>query len=211
MAVARDAEEDRLLQLAREGDEAARAELLRIYRPRLRKLVAVRLDERVAARVDASDVVRDAINAAHGRMSDYLSRPRIPFYLWLRGIALDRLVETYRQHIRAQKRTVLREESWKQRISDQSACTLADALAASTLNPSGRVMLAELQDRVRAGLNRLKDNEREVLVLRHLEQLTMQEIATVLGVSRRTAASRHLRAVRQLRRVLGPDLNDGLQ
>jgi RNA polymerase sigma-70 factor (ECF subfamily) len=196
-------ETDRLLALARDGDEQAREALLQCHRARLRKMVAMRMDRRLAARIDPSDVVQEALKAAFGRLSEYLQAPSRPFYPWLRGIALDRLVEMYRRHVVAGKRSVLREQPRRLMINDESECELANQLLASSRNPSRELLLTEMLARVRQGLQELSENDREILVLRHLEQLSVEEIADVLTISKTAVTTRHLRAVQRLRDVLG--------
>ena len=196
---------DRLLRQAREGDEQAREALLGQHRARLCKMVTMRLDKRMAARVDPSDVVQEAMRVAHGRFSEYLADPRRPFYVWLRGIALDRLVEIYRRHVVAGKRSVLREQSGRPPLNDESECELANLLVTSSLHAGRRLLVAELMVRVRTGLQQLSANDRELLVLRHLEQLSVEEIAEVLGITKTAVTTRHLRALERLRDVLGED------
>jgi RNA polymerase sigma-70 factor (ECF subfamily) len=194
---------NRLLALARDGDEHAREALLECHRARLCKMVAMRMDRRLAARVDPSDVVQEALKTACGRLSEYLQSPRRPFYPWLRGIALDRLVELYRRHVVASKRSVLREQPQRMKINDESEYELANQILASSRNPSRELLLTEMLARVRQGLQRLSESDREILVLRHLEQLSVEEIADVLEISKTAVTTRHLRAVQRIRDVLG--------
>jgi len=194
-----------LLSRAAQGDASAQAELLEKYRDRLRRMIAMRLDRRIASRVDASDVVQEALNNAHGRLPKYFENPQTSFYLWLRGIAWDRLVEIHRTHIGAQKRSVLKERSWSPNVTDESVSELAHSIAVSSINPGRRAMLAEMQARAQAALLELKPHDREILVLRYLEHLGVQEIAVVLGISQDAVAARHLRALKRLRTRLGDE------
>src|SRR5262245_17814507 len=120
---------DQLLDRAGSGDDAARGQLLTRHRDRLRKMVAFHLDRRVAARVDPSDVVQEALADAARELSDYLRRRHVPFYPWLRQLAWDRLVELHRRHVRAGKRSVTREEPGVLALPDESAVELAGRLA----------------------------------------------------------------------------------
>jgi RNA polymerase sigma-70 factor (ECF subfamily) len=196
---------EQLLARARQGDEQAKSTLLGEQRARLCKLVTMRIDKRVAARLDPSDVVQDALQVAHQRFEEYLQEPGRPFYLWLRGITLDRLVETYRRHVEAQKRSVLREQPDGLWINDDSEHELANQLVTGSLSPGSRLMQAEMLARVREALAQLAPADREVLVLRHLEQLSVEEIAQVLGITKVAVTTRHFRALERLREVLGDE------
>jgi RNA polymerase sigma-70 factor (ECF subfamily) len=194
---------DQLLKRARDGDAAARDVLLERHRARLRKMVAIRIDKRLAARVDPSDIVQEAMKVAHGRFADYLENPGRPFYPWLRGIALDRLVEMYRRHVVAARRSVRREQPARPMLNDESESELVRSLVASNLNPSRGLLLNEMLARVRAGLEQLSENDREILVMRHLEQMSVLEIADALAISKTAVTTRHLRAIQRLRDLLG--------
>src|SRR5436305_15131764 len=141
-----------LLDRAAEGDVAARAELLTRHRGRLRQMVAVHLDRRVAARVDPSDVVQDALLDAAQELPEYLVRRPIPFYPWLRQLAWERLVELHRRHVQAKKRSVVREESLDLGLSGQSVQALAKRLLTRGESPSANLQKKELRARVRAAL-----------------------------------------------------------
>jgi RNA polymerase sigma-70 factor (ECF subfamily) len=194
-----------LLRRAADGDAAARSELLNRYRGRLRRMIGIRIDRRVAARVDPSDVVQDALKDAHKRLPEYLADPQLAFYPWLRRIAWDRLVDIYRTHIGAERRSVLKEQVWTPGLNDESVAELAQNIVTSSINPGRRAMLAEMNARTKAALLELKPHDREILVLRYLEQMGVEEIADVLGISQTAVTSRHLRALQRLRRLLGDE------
>src|SRR5690242_20250930 len=97
---------DELIRLARRGDASARDRLLARHRPRLRRMIRLRFDRRLVTRVDPSDVVQETLAEAARRLEEYLHRPPLPFYPWLRQIALDRLLDLRRRHLRARKRSV---------------------------------------------------------------------------------------------------------
>jgi RNA polymerase sigma-70 factor (ECF subfamily) len=193
---------DQLLNRTAQGDPAARDELLVRHRQRLRQAVAYRLDRRLAARVDPSDVVQEVLAEASRRLPEYLLRRPLPFYPWLRQMALERLVALHRRHVQAQRRSVRREEGGLPGLPDESAEELAGRLAASASSPSQRLARREAREQVRAALGRLAPADREVLELRHLEQLSVAETAAVLGVSPGAAKTRHLRALQRLRALL---------
>ncbi len=200
------AESELLLRRAGDGGAQAGAELLVRYRSRLRRMIALRLDKRMAARVDASDIVQDAINNALARLPEYFADPQIALYPWLRRIAWDRLVDMKRMHIGAERRSVLMEHAWTPNLNDESVAELAHSIAASSIGPCRRAMRTEMQARVQAALLELKPHDREILVLRYLEQLDVEEIAGVLGISQTAVTSRHLRALQRVRRLLGNEL-----
>ena len=170
-------------------------------------MVALRLDRRLAARVDPSDIVQESLAEAHQHLSDYLRDRPLPFYAWLRQFAWERVAKQYERHVRAQRRSVTREEAPP--LPDESVAQLAHRLIASATSPSRRVLREELRDRVRTALGCLKPHDREVLVLRYLEGLSNSEAAAVLGVGESTVGMRHLRALERLRILLGEDAGEG--
>jgi len=153
--------------------------LLARHRDRLRRMVAIRLDPRLAARADPSDIVQEALAAAAPRLADYARERPIPFYPWLRQFAADRLVDLHRRHLLAARRSVAREQ-WDE-LPDGSAVELAARLADRSPGPSELLQKAESRDRVRAALLRLPAADREVLALRYLEELSAAEVAAVLS------------------------------
>jgi RNA polymerase sigma-70 factor, ECF subfamily len=203
---ARDPSTDLLLDRAAHGDQPARQQLLGRHRARLRKMVAVHLDRRLTTRVDPSDVVQEALADAARQLSDYLTRRPLPFYPWLRQLAWDRIVDLHRRHVKAGKRSVTREEPDVLQLPDESAAQLASRLIDPGVSPSEHVVREELHRRVQSALAQLAPGDRQVLVLRHLEQLTTAEAAAVLGIGERAFKSRQLRALQRLRALLRDDL-----
>jgi RNA polymerase sigma-70 factor (ECF subfamily) len=189
-----------LLDRIRGGDQAAEGELLRHYRARLRRMVAARIDDRLTPRVDPSDVVQEALVVAHRRLAEYLKQDDSPFYPWLRQIAWDRLVEAHRQHIGADKRSVRKEVSME--LSNGSVIHLAEQLTSSESGPSRQLVRQELRDRIRAILSELPELDREILILKHLEELTNSEAAAVLGISVVAVKKRYLRALGRVRKLM---------
>jgi RNA polymerase sigma-70 factor (ECF subfamily) len=204
-------ETERLLERAGRGDDAARQQLLDRHRARLRRMAAVRMDRRLAARVDPSDVVQESLVEAHRQLSDYLLRRPLPFAAWLRQLAWERMLKLSRHHIGTQKRSVGREQAWPEAPPDESVLRLAGRLVASTTSPSRRAMREELRDRVREALGALAPNDREVLILRVLEQLSSREVAAVLGITERAAKARQTRALKRLRDLLEGERGEGLR
>jgi RNA polymerase sigma-70 factor (ECF subfamily) len=201
--VSRDTDAEFLIERASHGDSVARQQLLERYRDRLSRMVAVRLDRRVAARLDPSDVVQEALLDAAQQLSEYLRERPLPFYPWLRRFAWEHLLKMHQQHLAARKRSVVREEQWLPALPDESALELAQRLVASGTTPSNRLLRQELRDRVRAAMARLPEDDREVLVLRYLEQLSISEIAAVQGISEGAVKMRRTRALERLCGLLG--------
>lgn len=193
---------DELLRRAEHGDGQARQAVLVRHRERLKQMIAVRLDRRLAARVDPSDIVQDVLLDAARGLDDYLRQRPVPFYPWLRQLAWDRLIELHRRHLHAKRRSVKREQPLAPHLSDESAMQLADRVLARQSSPSDRAIRSELRTRVRTALDQLGERDREVLVLRHLEHLSTREIAAVLGIREGTVKVRHLRALERLRALL---------
>jgi RNA polymerase sigma-70 factor, ECF subfamily len=205
-----DTDTDELLLSAGLGDEAARTELLARHRDRLRRMVAVRIDRRLAARVDPSDVVQEALADAALGLSSYLRDRPLPFYPWLRQVAWLRLIQLYRHHVVAQRRSVDREVPAEPPIADASAQILAAAcLAAEGPSPSRALIREELLDRVHAALAQLDPRDREVLVMRHLEGMSSAEVGAVLMINEGAVRARLVRALKRLRGLL--DREDGDQ
>lgn len=198
-----DTETESLLNRAERGDESAVGQLIALHRSRLRRMIGVHMDTRLAARIDPSDVIQEAVIEVARRLPAYLKQRECAFYPWLRRIAWERLVWLHRHHIEARRRSVEREMDWEASLPDESVVQLADLLQASQTSPSRHVVREELRQRVRAALRALGPQDRGILVLRHLEQLAMKEIAEVLGVTLFAAQSRYRRAMERLHERLG--------
>ena len=205
---AQDSATEELIERAGRGDALARQELLVRHQARLRQMIAVRMDRRLGARLDPSDVVQEVFADACQKLGNYLQERPLPFYPWLRQLAWERLVKLHQRHIRAQKRSTTREQRYDMALSDESAMALANRLLTSGSSPSRQAMRAELRHRVQAALAQLADRDREVLVMRYLEQLSTREIAAVLGIAEGAVKTRHLRALQRLRGLLGDELGE---
>jgi len=197
--------EDQLVELAATGDVSAVKALLEQHRERLIHMVTIRMDPRVAKRVDASDVVQDSLLEAHEKLEEYAKKRPLPFYPWLRQIAWQRLMHTHECHIYRKKRSVVREQIASLTLSNDSVVGLAEHLVDGGTSPSGGAMREELQRRVRAALDELSPRDGEVLVMRYLEHMSVSEISATLQISENAVRMRQLRALQKMRRTLSSD------
>jgi RNA polymerase sigma-70 factor (ECF subfamily) len=201
---------DALLLRARCGDQAAWGELLTAYQERLIRMVAFRMDPRLRGRIDATDVVQDAFIEASADREVYFRTPAVPLFLWLRGVVRNKLLEAHRHHLGTRMRDAKRELPLSvPRQSDSTSAALWAHLTAGMTRPSVAAVRGEIRMRLARALDEMTPTDREVLVLRHFEQLTNAEAALVLGIQERAAAKRYLRAIERLKDVLS-ELPGGL-
>jgi len=194
---------ERLVAKAAGGDADSLAELMERYRERLKRMIALRLDRRIQKRVDASDVVQEAMIAASGRLQEYAAKPPMSFFLWLRWIAGEKLLNAHREHLGTQKRDANQEVSLYRRPMPQAcSVSLAQQLLGQLTSPTQAVARAEMQLLVQDVLNSMDPVDREILVLRNFEQLTTTETAEALGIKRSTASKRYIAALKRLKQVL---------
>jgi RNA polymerase sigma-70 factor (ECF subfamily) len=191
-----------LLDRLRSGDGEALGELFELHRERLWRMVHVRLDRRVARRVSADDVLQEAFLDMAARIQEYLDRPAVSFYVWLRFLTIQRMQMVQRAHLGAQKRDVTQEVPLAGGGAPASAESMAGQLVGHLTSPSQAAIRHELQDRLRAALDTMDPLDREVLALRHFEELGNNEVAAVLGISKDAASKRHVRALLRLREIL---------
>jgi len=204
------AETQNLLTRVAQADPAAADALWERHRPALRRMIGLRLDQAVSRRVDASDVVQDVLLKASQRLDEYLRNPALPFHVWLRQIARDLMIDTHRRHRVSAKRSVDREQRLQGgpgEFDDRSSLDLVARLRDPALTPAAAAVRRELQSRFDSALLRLDDDEREIILLRHFEQLSNSESAQALGLSEAAAGMRYLRALRRLRAILGEKLS----
>jgi RNA polymerase sigma-70 factor (ECF subfamily) len=196
-------ENDERLQLAAQGDPSSWEALVEESRPRLRRMVAFRLDHRLLGRVDPSDVLQDAYLAAWQDLGAYLRRPAMPFFLWLRGVAGNTLRELHRHHLGTQMRDPRREVAMYDRALPETTTTaLAAGLLGDLTRASEEAIRYEINLRLQEALNSMDPLDREVLALRHFEQLSPTETAQVLGIKEKAAGMRYVRALRRLKEIL---------
>jgi RNA polymerase sigma-70 factor (ECF subfamily) len=195
----------RLLNDAKTGEATAVDRLLGEFREPLRKVIGLRLDPVLARRVDASDIVQDVLIEANLRLTEYLKNPTMPFHLWLRHLAQDRIIDTHRRHRTAQRRSIDKEQPIQRPAwADQSSVQLVAQLIDTEQTPASAAIQQELQRRLNDALTELGEDDREVILMRHHEQLSNQEVAEALDLSEAAASMRYLRALRKLRSVLLP-------
>ena len=196
---------ERLLEDARTGDAGAVDKLLTEFRAPLRRVIDLRLDPAIARRVDASDIVQDVLLEANQRLVEYLKKPDMPFHLWLRHLAQDRIIDTHRRHRLAQRRSVDREQpiarpAW----TDESSVSLVAQLVDTERTPTSEAIQQELLRKLTAAIDQLAEDDREVVLMRHHEGLSNQEVAQALNLTEAAASMRYLRALRRLKDVLVP-------
>jgi RNA polymerase sigma-70 factor, ECF subfamily len=192
-----------LLGRAAAGDGRAVAELFERHRGRLEPMVRLRLDRRLQGRLDPADVLQEAYLDLTRRLPDYLAHPTLPFYLWLRLLTGQKLVDLHRQHLGTKMRDAGLEVSLHRGAPPRaSSASLAERLLGRLTSASRAAIRAETQLRVQRALNAMDPIDREVLVLRHFEMLSNDEAAQVLGLKPSAASNRHLRALRRLKEIL---------
>ncbi len=192
-----------LLQRARAGDQQALAALFARYRDQLAKMVRLRLDRRMAGRIDTSDVLQDAYLDVARRFSEYAAAPTVPFFLWLRTLTGQRLIDLHRRHLGAEMRDAGQEVSlYRGGLPAASSASLAQQLLAGLTSPTQAAIREEMRLRLQEALNSMDPIDREVLVLRHFEDLSNIEAAEVLGIEPSAASKRYIRALRRLKALL---------
>jgi RNA polymerase sigma-70 factor (ECF subfamily) len=204
-------ETNRLLKRAAAGDRSDWGKLLETHRARLRRMVALRLDPRLQGRIDASDVIQEAYLEASARLEEYLRNPTMPFFLWLRFLAGQKLVTLHRHHLGTRMRDAGREVSlYRGRLPEASSAALAAQILGRHTRPSEAAIRAEMKICLQQALNSMEPLDREVLALRHFEQLSRAEAAQVLGIQESACSKRYVRALKRLKDILS-DLPGGLE
>ena len=197
------AETARLLEQARAGDQRALDEVFTRHRARLHRMVELRLDRRLQARIDASDVIQEAYVDAVGRLEEYLRDPRYPLFLWLRLIVGERLLKLHRHHLGTQMRDAGLEVSiYRGALPAASSAALAAQLLGKHTSPTQAAVRAERMLRLQEALNTLEPIDREVLSLRHFEEMSLAETALSLEIEESAAAKRYIRALKRLKAIL---------
>lgn len=192
-----------LLERAGAGDPQALGELFGRHSDRLRRMVQLRLDKRLQGRLDPSDVLQEAFLELSRALADYLRNPAMPFFLWLRCLTGRKLQALHRRHIGTRMRNAGREVALHGGTLPQATSeSLAAQLLGRFTTPSQAALRAELQRQIQEALSAMGPLDREVLALRHFEQLTNAEAAQVLEISEAAASNRYVRALKRLKKIL---------
>ncbi len=192
-----------LLRAAAAGDKQALDQLFQRYRSRLKRMVRLRMNSRLQGRIDDSDVLQEAFLDASRKLGDYLDDPQIPFFLWLRSIIGNKLLEVHRTHLGTQMRDATREVSLHRgALPTANSMSLAAQLLGKFTSPSNAAVKTERRIQLQEALNNIDEADREILALRHFEQLSNAEVALELGIEISTASKRYMRALARLQKIL---------
>lgn len=191
------------LERLRSGDERVLAKLFSVHRDRLWRMVSFRLDTRLAGRVDADDILQEAYLAAAQRLNHYLAEPDKSFFIWLRLIVNQTLIDVHRRHLGVKARDIQREIAWQPAAGPQStSVALAAQLLGSLTSPSQAAVRAETALQLEQAIGAMDRIDQEVLALRHFEELSNSEVAEVLGIQQKAASIRYVRALARLKDIL---------
>lgn len=196
---------EQLLNNAREGDGTAVNQLLDRHREAVRRMIDLRMDQVLKRRVDASDIVQDVMIEANRRLETYLSDPVMPFHLWLRQMAKDRLIDAHRRHRGAARRSMDREQPLANAANNESSVDLMTQLRDDELTPAAAATWNELERRFQAACDQLETQDQEIVLMRHFEHLTNGEAASALDLTPQAASMRYLRAMRRLREFMNDE------
>lgn len=188
------------------------AELFTEYRPRLKQMLQFRMDPRLRSRTDISDILQESYIDAYRRLDHFHRKPEMSMYVWLRQITLQRLIDVHRHHLKADKRNVRNEVRLDRRdYQATTSAAIAAHLVDQMVSPSQLAIRHEMVSQTESALEELDDIDREVLALRHFEEMKNGEVAEVLGISEAAASNRYVRALTRLRKDLEkiPDFFDG--
>lgn len=198
-----DEKTEQLLDGVRAGKNDAADRLLERHRSPLRRMIELRLDRKIQQRVDASDIVQEVMIEANRRLESYLANPVMPFHLWIRQMARDRIIDAHRRHRKSGKRSVDREKAMQAPAAlDHSTIQLVAQLCDQEMTPAAAATMRELQERFQNAIEQLDENDREIVIMRHVEQLSNQDVASALELTEPAASMRYLRAIRRLRSLL---------
>jgi len=195
--------ESEMIARLKGGAADALADLFSYYQDRLRRIVRFRLDYRMAGRVSESDVIQETYIAASKRIDHYRGKPEMPFFVWLRLLVNQHLADLHRQHLQAEMRDVRKEISLEQpAVSPHTSLAMAARLVSQTTSPSRAFSRVERIAMVEQALNQMDPIDREVIALRHFEELTNVETAEVLGIGVKAASKRYVRALQRMRAIV---------
>lgn len=188
--------DEALEQALRGGDDGAMASLFERMRERLQRMVHFRLDPRLVGRIDAEDVLQESFLEAKKRVGAFRGDDK-PFFVWMRLVTQQTMVDLFRKHVGAKMRAAGRE------IAAPASGTLSGFFVGHLTSPSQAVLREEVRQKVEEALGNMEEIDREVLLLRHFEELSNKEVATVLGIQENAASNRYVRALTRLKGLLG--------
>ena len=201
-------EDAELMKRAANADSEAISELIEKVRDRLVAVVQWRMDSQLRSRVDASDVVQEATIEAARRLPEYAKAPAMDLYLWMRSLTMDKLIDAYRHHVEIQKRSSQREVSLEQqRMADATSSCLAVQLVGQLTTPTQAAERAESQLAIQKALAQLDPVDREILIMRHFENLSNDHVAQVLGIKKSGASRRYIMALKRIQSLIVPPSN----
>jgi RNA polymerase sigma-70 factor (ECF subfamily) len=195
-------DDDDLLLRLESGDERAMTDLFTRHRERLRRMIRLRLDRRLQGRIDSSDVLQDAYLEVAHRAREYVAQPTMPPFLWIRFLTNQTLLALHRHHLRVHMRDAGQEVSLRRTVPQANSACLAEMLLGRLTSPTRAARRAELQRKLQEMLNAMEPLDREMLALRHFEELSNGEVAQVLGLSKTAASNRYMRALGRLKAML---------
>jgi RNA polymerase sigma-70 factor (ECF subfamily) len=200
------------IELLRSGGSDQFAEVFSRYEDRLQRMIRFRLDRRLYGRVDSADVLQEVWLDASKRVTEYVANPVVPVFIWLRQIAWQTIIDLHRRHLGAQKRSVANEVALGAgggSNQEDTSLSIAARLAGDLTSPSQAAMRDERMLQLRQALAEMDEIDREVLALRHFEELGNNEVAEILGIQKTAASNRYIRALKRLKEVLEqfPDLS----
>ncbi len=199
-----------LLVRAEQGQDRAREVLLERHRERLKRMVRLRMDCRLVRRIDPSDVVQDTLIVASEHFDKYLRERPVAFYPWLRRLAVQRLIDAQRRHLTSRRRSLRNEAGNLPELAPDASSPLLEWAVDSCSGPLTRVSRDELRRHVRRSIAELAEIDREVLMLRYLEQLSVRDVAQILEISEAAVKGRQLRALERLRNMIDSEYGEGL-
>lgn len=191
-----------ILTRLKQGDESALTELYDNYRSRLKRMIDLRLDRRIQKRIDSSDVLQESFIDLAKKLPDFANKNLSP-YVWLRLVVNERILDIHRKHLFADKRNVRREANFKSRqVHDATSFSLACALLGDDTSVSEKVAREERQKVLMEKLEELEENDNEIILMRTFEQLSNDETAEILGLTKYAASKRYIRALKKLKQLL---------
>lgn len=194
---------EELIEQAKAGDERALLELFQSHRDRLARMINLRMDRRIQARVSESDVLQEAYLILAQQLPNYSKKPDLPFFLWLRRIAGQCLAKIHRRHLGQEMRSVNREVRYANQVApDASSVYMAAELIDQLSSPSVKAVRNEMLEQVKSAIDSLSEGDREIIALRHGELLSNEEIAILMEISNKAASMRYTRAILKLKDLL---------